>query len=90
MLGRHPLFTGNTKEKMLEEIKAFHSNIDQWKKTAMENKDLFDDKIWQLVTQLLDVDVAKRISSKVAKEFLRQHFPNTAKHPESKTIGNCK
>jgi len=75
ILNQSPLFHSNTQEGVLLEIEQFHKNIDEWKMKV--KAELFDEKIWALIIQLLQVDPKNRISTKDARLLLKEHFPNS-------------
>jgi hypothetical protein len=75
MLGEHPLFHGNTKEEVLKEIEVYHTNLDDWKvKAQTKNPHLFDIKLWELMTQLLQIHPKKRIGIKEARAYFKENF----------------
>jgi hypothetical protein len=52
MLQKHPLFCGNTNEEVLNEIHEFCTHLSDWTEKAIQSG-FFDEKIWDLITQLL-------------------------------------
>jgi len=76
ILGEHPLFHGNTNQEVLKEIENFHENINQQQaKASTQCPNLFDDKLWNLIVQLLQIDPEKRIGTDQAKSYFKQNFP---------------
>jgi hypothetical protein len=81
VLNRHPLFTASTQKDVLQQIQAFHENIHLWRDKARQNKELYDDNIWELIVQLLQTDPKKRMDIEEAQRYLQQNFPTEILNP---------
>ncbi len=72
MLQVSPLFKGDSKEAVLEAIKEFFTHINEWKQKAEQNGTFFDEQMWSLALQLLEIDPQKRLSTQNAREFFKK------------------
>jgi hypothetical protein len=75
ILGKCPLFHGNTNEEVLKEMEVWNQNTCNLKAEILKQHADCGEALWELLSNLLDIDPTKRMSTKEAKRFFEAHFP---------------